>query len=141
MSNGFYKYLKLNLNLASTLRGVQPLGTLFVFLLVLSCPARAILPQQITNPKTFADCCLNKANSSLETKHTIDAMLQVAKTQDCDQAEKLLSTLTELTLSNRQIAVLKFLSTLTKLTRLNLNNNPSLTNKTCPLKPSSIRRF
>jgi hypothetical protein len=33
------------------------------------------------------------------------------------------------------------LSRLTNLTELTLNNNPSLTNKTCPIKPASICKF
>jgi len=33
------------------------------------------------------------------------------------------------------------LSTLTNLTELNLSNNPTLTDKTCPVKPESICSF
>jgi internalin A len=121
----------------------------------------------------------------VETLHTINALLQVAKTTDCNQASKLLSALTTLTLfgnqisdlrplssltnltglslDNNQIADLRPLSTLTNLTDLyldnnsiadlkplspltnlkylNLSNNPTLTDKTCPIKPASICRF
>ena len=131
--------------------------------------------------------CLNKNKESVETKHTVDVLLQVAETQDCNQANKFLSTrtpftliltnkqitdlrplssltnltdlylynnqitdlrplspltnLTEFSLTNNQIADLKPLSRLTNLTELTLNNNPSLTNKTCPIKPASICKF
>jgi len=85
--------------------------------------AEAIPWKQTTNPKTFADWCLNKANLSVETKHTVNAMLQQAKTTDCHQAEKLLSTRTQLSLNNNQITDLKPLSTLTHLSVLFLNDN------------------
>jgi hypothetical protein len=79
--------------------------------------------QETTTPRTFADWCLNKANLSGETLHTVDALLQVAKTQDCNQADKLLSTRTSLSLRNNKIADLKPLSTLTNLTELSLGSN------------------
>jgi internalin A len=44
-------------------------------------------------------------------------------------------------LSNNQIADLKPLSDLTQLEQLILDNNPSLTDKTCPVKPESICTF
>jgi internalin A len=59
----------------------------------------------------------------VETLHTINALLQVAQTIDCNQASKLLWALTELSLFDNQIANLKPLSTLTNLTDLFLNNN------------------
>ena len=84
------KHPQLNMNPALTLPDVRPLATLCVFLFVSSLPARAFPSNDATTPKTFADWCLNQANSSRETLQTIDAMLQEAKTQDCHQAEKLL---------------------------------------------------
>jgi hypothetical protein len=104
---------QLNMNPALTLPDVRPLATLFIFLLVSSLPVKASLSPETTTPKTFADWCLNKANLSRETLHTIDVMLQEAKTQDCHQAEKLLSTLTKLVLWGKQIADLRPLSSLT----------------------------
>jgi len=117
------KHPQLNIVKALTLPGVQPLKTLFVFLFVACFPAYAVPLQETTTPKTFADWCLNKTNLSVETQRTVDAMLQVAKTTDCNQASRLLSALTELSLSNNQIADLKPLSTLTNLTFLFLDNN------------------
>jgi internalin A len=110
------KHHQLKNNSATTLSGVRSLGTLFVFLLVSSFPAQAIPLPETTNPRTFADWCLNKANSSWEIKHTVNALLLEAKTQDCHQAEKLLSTRTELSLSGSVIADLRPLSGLTNLT-------------------------
>jgi len=117
------KHHQLKNNSATTLSGVRPLGTLFVFFFVSSFPVQAVSLQETTTPKTFADWCLNKNNLSVETLRTIDALLQVAKTTDCNQASKLLSALTELFLDSNQIADLKPLSTLTNLTELKLNNN------------------
>ena len=111
------------MNPALTFRDVRPLATLFVFLFVSSLPARAFPSPETTTPKTFADWCLNQANSSRETLHTINALLQEAKTQDCHQAEKLLSTFTKLVLRGKQIIDLRPLSTLINLTELYLDNN------------------
>jgi internalin A len=201
------KHPQLNLVNALTLTGVRPLETLFVFLFVACFSAYAVPLQETTTPKTFTDWCLNKTSLSVETKHTVDVLLQVAETQDCQQADKTLSTssvillyntqladlkplstlthltylalrhnqvtdlkplstltnltrldlsnnqvtdlkplstltnLTELNLSNNQVADLKPLSTLTNLTELSLSNNPTLTDKTCPVKPESICSF
>ena len=179
------KHHQIKNNLASTLSGVRPLGTLFVFLFVSCFPVQAVSLQETTTPKTFADWCLNKNKLSVETLRTINTLLQVAETTDCNQASKLLSALTELYLGSNQIADLKPLSTLTSLTWLTLDNNqindlrplstltsltdlyldnnqiaeilplsdltkldllslsdnPSLTDKTCPVKPASICIF
>ncbi len=153
----------LNMNQAFTLSGVRHLATLALLLCISSVPAKASPLQETISPKTFADWCLNKDSLSAETKHTVDAILQEAKTQDCDQADKLLSNrielslasklitdlrplsslthLTFLDLSNNQIADLRPLSTLTNLGLLSLENNPSLTDKTCPVQPESICNF
>ena len=74
-------------------------------------------------PKRFVDWCLNRANLTLETRHTVDVLLQEAKTQDCKQADNKLSTLTTLNLISNQIADLKPLSSLTNIDSLYLSNN------------------
>ncbi len=159
------KSLKLNKNLASTLPSIQSLGTLSLFLLVSCLPSEIVSPQETTIPRTFADWCLNEANLSANTKKTINALLQVAETTDCSQADKLLSTpaklsldlrdnyitdlkplsaltnLIELSLINNLIADLRPLSTLTNLTELWLTNNQTITDKNCPVKPESICKF
>ncbi len=111
------------MNPALTRPDVRPLATLLVFLFVSSLPVKASPSPETTTPKTFADWCLNQANLSRETLHTIDVLLQEAKTTDCHQAEKLLSTLTTLSLFDNQIADLRPLSSLTNLTGLSLRNN------------------
>jgi len=123
---------QLNKNLASTLPSVRLLGTLFGILFVLGFPVLATENKEITTPKTFTDWCLNKNNLSVETRHTVDVLLQEAETSDCHQAEKLLSTLTHLSPMGGQITDLKPLSTLTNLTSLQLAYN-SITD----LKPLS----
>ncbi len=117
------KHLKLNKNPASALPGVRPLGTLAFFLFVSSFPVQAASLQEIATPKTFADWCLNKANLSVQTKRTVDALLLEAETEDCNQADKRLSTRTSLFLRDSKITDLRPLSTLTSLTELSLENN------------------
>ncbi|HEY9599626.1 MAG TPA: leucine-rich repeat protein, partial [Cyanophyceae cyanobacterium] len=117
------KHLKLNKNLRRTIPGFRPLGSLALFLFVSSIPVQAVSLQETTTPKTFADWCLNKNNQSVEAIHTINALLRVAETTDCNQASKRLSALTELDLSTNQIIDIKPLSTLTNLTTLDLSDN------------------
>ncbi len=54
------KHHQLKNNSATTLSGVRPLGTLFVFFFVSCFPAYAVSLQETTTPRTFADWCLNK---------------------------------------------------------------------------------
>ncbi len=119
------KHPQLNLNLAipRTLPPFRPLATLLVFLSVSCSAAKTASLPQTTTARTFADWCLNKANSSVQTHLTVDVLLRVAKTTDCNQASSLLSTRTELSLNNNQITDLTPLSGLTNLTALNLEEN------------------
>ncbi len=119
----FFSYSQLSKNRVRTLLSLRPLGTLFVFLLVSSFPAFALPHNETNTPKTFADWCLNKNQETAQTRHTVDVLLQVAKTTDCHQASELLSTRTELDLNENQIADLKPLSNLTNLTNLALISN------------------
>jgi len=120
-----YKSLKLNINqvIPRAFTATLPLATLSLVLFVLSFPIKAFSQEETTTPRTFADWCLNKANLSIETRHTVDVLLQVAETTDCHQASKTLSTRTELDLTNNQIVDIKPLSTLTNLDWLSLYNN------------------
>ncbi|HBY80651.1 MAG TPA: hypothetical protein DEG47_27415, partial [Cyanobacteria bacterium UBA11148] len=99
-------------NPAITLLGVQPLGTLAFFLWVSSFPTQAVPSKEATTPRTFTDWCLNKAKESGEIQHTIDVLLREAETQECHQADKILSTRTYLNLESNQIANIKPLSSL-----------------------------
>jgi internalin A len=115
------KHTLLNMNPAFSL--FRPLAALLVFLSVSSFPAKAIPSKETTTPRTFADWCLNKDSLSAETKDTVDAILQEAKTTDCHQADKFLSTRTDLYLRNNSITDLRPLSALTNLAKLGLSSN------------------
>jgi Leucine-rich repeat (LRR) protein len=112
--------------------------------------------------QTFTEWCQQKANLSQQRRRTVEVLLQVAKTQNCGQANQTLTNLTELDLRNNkisdikplsnltkltwldlernQISDIKPLSNLTKLTILSLEGNP-LVSKQCPLQPESICKF
>ncbi len=113
---------------------------LSLFLGVSGFRADAVPLNQTTTPKSFADWCLNRANLPPDTRHTVDVLLQKAGTTECDRADRKLSTLTELYLSDDQIVDLKPLSSLKTLQELTIGGNP-IANKICPLKPESICNF
>ena len=73
--------------------------------------------------KTFGDWCRNKASLSPEARHTVEVLLEKARTTDCDAANQELSSLTELDLSLERISDIKPLQSLTNLTELGLDNN------------------
>jgi hypothetical protein len=112
--------------------------------------------------QTFTEWCQQKANLSQQRRRTVEVLLQVAKTQNCGQANQTLTNLTSLSLRLNQISDIKPLSNLTKLTTLKLSGNEisdikplsTLTNltflslsgnplvsKQCPLQPESICEF
>jgi internalin A len=73
--------------------------------------------------QTFTEWCQQKANLSQQRRRTVEVLLQVAKTQNCDQANQTLTNLTELSLEQNQISDIKPLSNLTNLTSLDLSVN------------------
>jgi internalin A len=73
--------------------------------------------------QTFTEWCQQKANLSQQRRRTVEVLLQVAKTQNCGQANQTLTNLTELSLGGNQISDIKPLSNLTKLTSLSLTGN------------------
>ena len=134
--------------------------TIFTLTLGLYTPKVTAAP--IKTPKTFKEWCQQKASLSKETKGTVEALLKVAKTQNCSQANQTLTKLTSLSLEENKISDIKPLSNLTKLTSLYLRENQisdikplsnltnltylylvenPLTSKQCPLKPESICKF
>ncbi|WP_445240757.1 leucine-rich repeat domain-containing protein [Microcoleus vaginatus] len=80
--------------------------------------AQAADPQLRNSKRTFADWCRQKADLSPETKHTVDVLLEQAGTNDCDAADRKLSSLTELFLSGNVIGDITPLASLTNLTVL-----------------------
>src|ERR671933_666188 len=74
--------------------------------------------------RTFADWCREKDSLSPEAKHTVEVLLEEAETTECDEANQILSSFTELSLyNNNQISDIKPLQSLTNLTYLTLINN------------------
>jgi internalin A len=73
--------------------------------------------------QTFTEWCQQKANLSQQRRRTVEVLLQVAKTQNCGQANQTLTNLTELSLEQNQISDIKPLSNLTNLTELSLGGN------------------
>jgi internalin A len=73
---------------------------------------------------SFADWCKNKDSLSKEARKTVEALLKDARTSDCNEAERILSSCTELSVySYRDISDLSPLSTLTNLNKLWISDN------------------
>ena len=111
-----------------------------IFILTLGFYTPKVTAAPTKTPKTFTEWCQQKASLSKETRRTVEALLKVAKTQNCSQANQTLTKLTTLYLGENQISDIKPLSNLTNLTFLDLWGNP-LTSQQCPLKPEYICRF
>ncbi len=76
-------------------------------------------PNQNPTFSSFADWCKNKDSISKEARNTVKALLRYARTSDCYEAERILSSCTEISIySYRDISDLSPLSTLTNLTTL-----------------------
>ena len=55
--------------------------------------------------KSFVKLCQNRDSIDKDTRHTIDVLLQKAETQNCQLADSLLRSLTELNLSEKDIEI------------------------------------
>ncbi|NJR22447.1 MAG: leucine-rich repeat domain-containing protein [Richelia sp. CSU_2_1] len=73
--------------------------------------------------RTFADWCREKDSLSPEAKHTVEVLLKKAETTDCNAADRKLSSLTQLKISNNKISDIKPLASLTNLKQLYLHEN------------------
>src|SRR4028118_970914 len=89
---------------------------------------------QPTN-KTFGDWCRQKASLSREAKHTVEVLLKKAGTTDCAEAERKLSSLTQLAIIRNQIRDLQPIASLSNLIELNL-----VSNKIRDIQPLEIGR-
>ncbi|MFN5990880.1 MAG: leucine-rich repeat domain-containing protein [Dolichospermum sp.] len=94
-----------------------------IFTLTLGFYTPKVTAAPIKTPKTFKEWCQQKASLSKETRRTVEALLKVAKTRNCSQANQTLTNLTTLNLWENQISDIKPLSNLTKLTSLDLREN------------------
>ena len=93
-------------------------------LLTLSGNAMSVKGAEVRSPnKTFADWCRQRASLSPQAKDTVDVLLSEARATDCDEADRELSSLTQLTLEFSKISDIKPLASLTNLTDLNLSYN------------------
>jgi internalin A len=71
----------------------------------------------------FADWCEHRDQLADSARHTVEVLLTKAETEDCDRADTILSSSTDLHLSNYQISDLAPLAPLTSLQELNLSIN------------------
>jgi len=85
------------------------------------------MPEQQANQplnfSSFADWCKHKDSLSESARHTVEVLLKQAGTCDCNEANRVLSNLTELHLPSHKITDITPLSGFTNLTRLHLENN------------------
>ncbi|MBE9252128.1 leucine-rich repeat domain-containing protein [Dolichospermum sp. LEGE 00240] len=103
-----------------------------IFTLTLGFYTPKVTAAPIKTPKTFKEWCQQKASLPQETKRTVEALLNVAETRNCSQANQTLTNLTFLYLWENQISDIKPLSNLTNLTLLDLWEN-----KISDIKPLS----
>src|SRR6476469_1904205 len=102
---------------------------------LISCgnkPSKLVAAPQLGNSgRTFADWCRQKADLSPEAKHTVEELLKIAGTTECDAADRKLSSLPGLGLiDDHKISDIKPLESLTNLTVLIL-----ISNKISDIKP------
>ncbi len=80
-------------------------------------------PNEPMSFSSFADWCRHIDSLSEEARHTVKVLLKKAGTDDAPAAEQILSSMTELDLSNNQITDISSLGSLTNLTELDLSFN------------------
>jgi len=103
-----------------------------IFTLTLGLYTAKVTAAPTKTPKTFTEWCEQKGSLPEETRHTVEVLLKIAKTQNCSQANQTLTNLTSLTFGKNQISDIKPLSSLTNLTSLDLEKN-----KISDIKPLS----
>ena len=94
-----------------------------IFTMTLGFYTPKVTAAPIKTPKTFKEWCQQKASLPQETKRTVEALLNVAETRNCSQANQTLTKLTSLELWGNKISDIKPLSNLTNLTYLSLWRN------------------
>ncbi|MFN7523280.1 MAG: leucine-rich repeat domain-containing protein [Aphanizomenon sp.] len=91
-----------------------------IFTLTLGFYTPKVTAAHINTPQTFTEGCQQKASLPQETRRTVEALLNVAETQNCSQANQTLTNLTSLDLRENKISDINPLSILTNLTFLYL---------------------
>ena len=97
-----------------------------VFLLGIGLSSLLVSPA-IAQPKqykTFHKWCVNRAKLTPSQQITIDALLEVAKTQNCDEAHAFLSQARSLSFTKKNISDLSPFASFPQLTSLILAGNP-----------------
>ncbi|MGB7429832.1 MAG: leucine-rich repeat domain-containing protein, partial [Microcoleaceae cyanobacterium] len=99
------------------------ISLLTCLLLVIS--SQAIYSQTNNSPQyqTFEEWCINRENLTPETRHTVEVLLEVAETKECNIAQSILEQKKELVLSDRTITDVSPLANLINLERLYLDSN------------------
>jgi internalin A len=80
-------------------------------------------PNELMSFSSFADWCRHIDSLSREARHTVKVLLKKAETDDGEEAEQILSSMTELDLFYNKITDISPLGSLTNLTTLNLSYN------------------
>ncbi len=79
-------------------------------------------PNESISFSRFADWCRNIDSLSESARYTVKVLLKKAGTDHAEAAERILSSMTELDLSDNQITDISFLDPLTNLTKLYLSS-------------------
>jgi len=80
-------------------------------------------PNEPISFSRFADWCRHIDSLSESARHTVEVLLKKAGTDDAQEAEQILSSMTELNLGSNEITDISALGSLTNLTTLILNYN------------------
>jgi internalin A len=86
-------------------------------------PAPTTIAVQSVQPQSFAQWCQRKNSVPAATRHTIDVLLKIARTNNCKSSDSRLRSGTLLNLRNNRISDLRPLASLNNLTYLWLSNN------------------
>jgi Leucine-rich repeat (LRR) protein len=97
-------------------------GLGLIFALCLHLPTAATPTQQIS-VKSFANWCQERNSVTVATRHTIDVLLKEADTENCQRADRKLSSFVSLSLIDQRISDLKPLASLNNLAFLTLSDN------------------
>ncbi|MEG3978077.1 hypothetical protein QT970_26190 [Microcoleus sp. herbarium8] len=71
-------------------------------------------PNEPMSFSSFAEWCRNIDSLSQEARHTVKVLLKKAGTDDAQEADQILSSMTELNLGSNQITDIRSLGLLTK---------------------------
>jgi Leucine-rich repeat (LRR) protein len=98
-------------------------SSLFFNLVILFSQSTMAQQAETNDFKTFEDWCKNKDSLAENVKHTINVLLEKARTSDCSFANSKLSNARFINLNGNAISNLLPLSSFINLTKLDLNNN------------------